>query len=88
MCRPAGPWQGHHGAKWHPNLYTSYRSQKALRLLNSTVASQEPHKHHDGSNRNQDVDSCKEEQEANTLLQSFVWQHPSTWPDMLAPWGR
>lgn len=60
--------QGHHGTKRHPKLCASYRSQKALRLLNSTVASQEPHEHHDGSDRDQDIDSCKGERRGNALL--------------------
>lgn len=80
--RPAG----HHGASGTQN-FAPYRSQKALRLLNSAVASQEPHEHHDSSDRNQDVDSCKGEREAEVLPESFARRHPSAWPGTLGPRG-
>jgi len=83
--RRAGTWQGHHAAERHPKPCASYRSQQALGLLDSAVASQEPHEHHDSSDRNQDVDSCKRQREANALLWGFVRQHPSAWPDTPAP---
>lgn len=75
-----------HGGSGTQN-FAPYRSQKALRLLNSAVASQEPHEHHDSSDRNQDVDSCKGEREAEALPQSFARRHPSAWPDTLGPRG-
>jgi len=52
-----------------------YRPQKALRLLDCTVASQEAHEHHDSTNCNQDVDSCKAEQEVRVLTRDDLGEH-------------
>lgn len=86
-AQPCAIQQGNQGAKRLPKLCVSYRSQKTLRLLNSTVASQESHEHHDSSDCDQDVDSCKAKPEAHRGVTAQLCP-PSCLAGHSGSWGR